>query len=203
MRHLLKNLRESFNFILLDSPPAIAVSDAAVLSVMCDGVLLVFHGQKTTTASARQAMARLDTVRASFLGVILNGIDLANPEYVQYRHYYGSDYASVGKPENDRGRLVPAPGQEELDDAELRLEELGPGTVPQDFFDQMTAKLSEAAGPMAPLIIQEQIALLRGSTAAFPKNRLKELIERVRQKILNEALRNDFDRNMRAHLMSL
>jgi polysaccharide biosynthesis transport protein len=203
MSQTLSKLRESFNFILIDSPPAIAVSDAAVLSVLCDGVVLVFHGKKTTMASARQTMERLDAIRAPFLGVILNGVDLGNPEYAYYRCYYGSDYASAGAPENGDGKLAAAPAQEALADDQFRLEDLGSGTVPQDFFDEMISKLSEAAGPMAPLIIRYQIALLGESRAAFPKNRLKELFEGVGQEILNEELRAKFYRSMQGDLRAL
>src|SRR5215813_1142070 len=204
MRQLLSELRESFNFILIRSPPAIAVSDAAVLSVMCDGVLLVFHGRKTTKALARQTMERLDTIRAPLLGVILNGVDLGNPEYAYYRNYYGSDYGSAGAPENGGAEsLVAAPARAKLDETETWLEGLGSGTVPQDFFDRMISKLSEAAGPMAPLIIRDHIARLGESRAAFPKNRLKELFERVSQEILDERLRNDFYRSMQGDLRGL
>lgn len=202
MRQIVSKLRESFNFILIDSPPAIAVSDAAVLSVLCDGVLLVFHGQKTTMASARQTMERLDAVRAPFMGVILNGIDLRNPEYTYYRRYYGSDYAAV-KPENGDGSLAPTRAQEELEDNELRFEEPGRGIVPQDFFDHMIYRLSEAAGPMAPLIVRDHIARLGASRAAFPRNRLEELLELVSQEIVSEQLRSDFCRRMRGDLRAL
>ncbi len=100
MREVLRYLRESYNFILIDSPPAIAVSDAAILSVVSDGVLLVLHGKKTTTTSVRQAVQRLDSVRAPILGVILNGIDVGNPDYAYYRHYYGSDYGVIEEETN-------------------------------------------------------------------------------------------------------
>jgi polysaccharide biosynthesis transport protein len=203
MRQMLSKLRESFNFILLDSPPAIAVSDAAILSVQCDGVFLVFHGKKTTTASARQAMERLDAVRAPFLGAILNSINPDNPEYAYYRCYYGSDYGVVREPKNGVASVVAAPAKEELEDDQIRLEQLGPGTVPQDFFDRMIAKLGEAAGPMAPLIIRDQIALLGESREAFPKNRLKELVESVSQEILSEKLRTNFYRSMQGDLRGL
>jgi succinoglycan biosynthesis transport protein ExoP len=206
MRQMLSKLRESFNFILLDSPPAIAVSDAAILSVQCDGVFLVFHGKKTNTASARQAMERLDAVRAPFLGAILNGINPDNPEYAYYRCYYGSDYgvvSDVREPKNGVASLVAAPAKEELEDDQNRLERLGPGTVSQDFFDRMISKLSEAAGPMAPLIIRDHIARLGESKATFPKNRLKELFERVSQEILDERLRKDFYRSMQGDLRAL
>jgi capsular exopolysaccharide synthesis family protein len=201
MRQLLSELRDSFSFILIDSPPAIAVSDAAVLSVMSDGVLLVFHGRKTTKALARQAMERLDTIRAPFLGVILNGVNLDNPEYAYYRTYYGSDYGVVREPENGVASVVAAPAKEELEDDEIRLEELGSGAVPQDFFDRMIAKLSEVSGPMAPLILRDQIALLGESRAAFPKSRLKELVERVSQEIPDEGLRNAFYRSIQEDLI--
>jgi capsular exopolysaccharide synthesis family protein len=203
MRQILSELRKSFSFILIDSPPAIAVSDAAVLSVISDGVLLVFHGEKTTTASARQTMERLDAVRAPFLGVVLNSVNLGNPEYAYYRYYYGSDYADVGQPENGAGSVATAHAQEKLDDNQLWLQELGPGTVPQDFFDRMIAELSEAAGPMAPLIVRDHIALLGESRSAFPKRRLKELLDRVSKEIFDERIRGDFRRRIGRNLSAL
>jgi len=56
---------------------------------------------------------------------------------------------------------------------------------------------------MAPLIIRDHIARLGESRAAFPKNRLKELFERVSQEILDERLRNDFYRSMQGDLRGL
>ena len=95
MQETLTELRNSFDFVLIDSPPAIAVSDAAVLSAFCDGVLFVFHGQKTTAQAARHAVERLDSINAPLLGVILNGVDIRNPDYVDYRSYYPTYYASM------------------------------------------------------------------------------------------------------------
>jgi succinoglycan biosynthesis transport protein ExoP len=202
MRQILNELRKSFSFILIDSPPAIAVSDAAVLSVISDGVLLVFHGEKTTTASARQTMERLDAVRAPFLGVVLNSVNLGNPEYAYYRYYYGSDYGDVGQPENSAGSIA-APDRQGLSEGDLGFEELGPGTVPQDFFDRMISELSEAAGPMAPLILRDHIALLGESRSAFPKRRLKELLDRVSKEIFDERIRGDFRRRIGRNLSAL
>jgi succinoglycan biosynthesis transport protein ExoP len=97
MRDILNELRSSFDFIVVDSPPIIAVSDAAVLSAICDGVVLVFNGERTTTQSARRAMERLDKIGARILGVILNGIDIRDPEYMDYRSYYPSYSAAAGE----------------------------------------------------------------------------------------------------------
>jgi polysaccharide biosynthesis transport protein len=87
MREILQKLRQDFKFILIDSPPVITLSDATVLSVMTDGVILVFDGQATSTASAQRAVERLDMVRAHLLGVVLNGVNLDNPDYSHYRAY--------------------------------------------------------------------------------------------------------------------
>jgi capsular exopolysaccharide synthesis family protein len=96
MRDILNELRSSFDFIVIDSPPIIAVSDAAILSALCDGVVLVFNGQKTTTQSAKRALEVLDNVGARPLGVILNGIDIRHhPDYADYRSYYSYSTESV------------------------------------------------------------------------------------------------------------
>lgn len=88
MKEVLGDLREVFDFILIDSPPILAVTDATVLSVLCDGVLMVVNGQKTKVPTMRKTMERLETVRARCIGVVLNNIDLSNPAYAEYRHYY-------------------------------------------------------------------------------------------------------------------
>ena len=151
-------------------------------------------------------MDRLDAVRAPFLGVVLNGVNMDNPEYAYYRYYYGSDSAVVSDSSEVRVATpaAPPPAQKEADrkdakweDLETKWENLGPGTVPQAFFERMIAELYQAAGPMAPLILRDQIAAMGESKAAFPKNRLNELFELVSQEILDERLRNKFYQKMR------
>jgi polysaccharide biosynthesis transport protein len=99
MKDILKELRQRFEFILIDCSPVIAISDAAILSVISDGVLLVFDGQRTSTASAQKAVERLDMVRARFLGVILNAVNLDDPDYSYYRTY--SQYYHQDPNENE------------------------------------------------------------------------------------------------------
>jgi len=198
MREILNNLRESFNFILIDSPPAIAVSDAAVLSIVCDGVILVFHGQKTTTASARQLVERLDAIRAPILGVVLNGIDLADPNYAYYHHYYGSNYdgSTAHEVKNGGETTTEIATYADLTETEIWARVLGPGTVPREFFQHMVSNLSEAVGPMAPLILRDHIELLGESFDNFPKRRLNELFEKLYEEIPDEGLRKGFQNTM-------
>jgi hypothetical protein len=145
MRRLLDEIRESYNFILIDSPPAIAVSDAAILSVFADGVLLVLHAKRTTAAAARQALERLDSVRATFLGVVLNGIDLGNPDYSYYRQYYGGHYTDgTNPPKNGTHRTDATTAQGGLDETGERFEKMGSGTLSPEFFDHLITKFNEA-----------------------------------------------------------
>jgi capsular exopolysaccharide synthesis family protein len=115
MKETLKDLREIYDFILIDSPPVIGISDAAVLSVLVDGVLLVLDGQKTSTPSAQKAVERLDMVRARMLGVILNGVDLQDPHYSYFRSY--NQYYSYGLTNEDNGTATNGNGSSHASNA--------------------------------------------------------------------------------------
>jgi capsular exopolysaccharide synthesis family protein len=163
MRRVLDEIRESYDFILIDSPPAIAVADAAILSVFVDGVLLVFHAKKTTAGSARQIVERLDGVRATFLGVVLNGIDLDNPDYSYYKNYYGSYYGVETKAPNNATRPTSAgTDQSGLHQTSGRFEEVASGLKSSEFVDHLITKLNAAIG------LQERVdkigAILRSNS---------------------------------------
>jgi polysaccharide biosynthesis transport protein len=97
MQEAMEALRQRYDFVLIDSPPTLAISDAMVLSVACDGVLLVVRNQITAADSARHVVERLQTVGASILGVVLNGINVQDPYYAGYRRYYSSYYTEAQK----------------------------------------------------------------------------------------------------------
>jgi succinoglycan biosynthesis transport protein ExoP len=97
MKTVLQSLRERFDFVLIDSPPAIAVSDAALLAVQCDGVLLVLRAQKTSTEAVQRVVERLETAGARILGTVLIGVNFRNPEFAEYRQYYTSYYSQMHK----------------------------------------------------------------------------------------------------------
>ena len=103
MRKVVQNLQERFDFVLLDSAPALVVSDAAVLAQLCDGVLLVLHGRKTTEETARRVVEHLDAVHAQILGVVLNAVDIRDSAYVDYRSYYKSYYVAAQGEARGRG----------------------------------------------------------------------------------------------------
>jgi Mrp family chromosome partitioning ATPase len=97
MKEVLEGLRARFDLVLIDTPPAVAVSDALMLSVQCDGVLLVLRAQKTPVAAVQRVVERLEEVGARLLGSVLVGADMRHPDYAEYRHYYKSYYSSAHK----------------------------------------------------------------------------------------------------------
>jgi polysaccharide biosynthesis transport protein len=90
MQETIAYLREGYDYILIDSPPVMQVSDAVLLSTMVEGVVLVVNSQQTPKDVVREARARLGYARAKILGVVLNRVDLRGRPYA---YYYGS-YAS-------------------------------------------------------------------------------------------------------------
>jgi len=84
---LLSRVESLFDWIIIDSPPAVPVSDAGLMANHCDGVLMVVRSSATPSDMARKARAEFDD--KLLLGVVLNGIKRGGPEYDQYYGVYG------------------------------------------------------------------------------------------------------------------
>ncbi|HEX2928409.1 MAG TPA: polysaccharide biosynthesis tyrosine autokinase, partial [Candidatus Binatia bacterium] len=95
MRQALNDLRERYDFIFIDSPPVMPVSDSIILSTMVDGVIFVVRGQETPKHLVKSSIAQLKNNRSKMLGVLLNRVDLRSAEYEDYYQYYGEDYYST------------------------------------------------------------------------------------------------------------
>ncbi|MFC4775854.1 CpsD/CapB family tyrosine-protein kinase [Paenibacillus sp. GCM10023252] len=83
MDSLLTSLRQKYDMVLIDTPPVLAVSDAQVVSVRCDGVLLVVNARSAKRQQAVKARNALEFVNARIVGVALNQTSLreANSYY--------------------------------------------------------------------------------------------------------------------------
>ena len=88
MRNLLQFLRGRYKHIVIDSPPAISFTDAAILSTVADGVVLVAMANKSSIHLMRRFKQRLSTLGARIYGVVLNGLKSGSMEY----DYYGTGY---------------------------------------------------------------------------------------------------------------
>ncbi len=94
-KRYIAELREQADVVIMDSPPVLAVSDAAVLSTLVDGVVLVMDAGKTRTPAAVQAAERLASVGGVILGVVLNRVKARSGGY--YYYYYYHDYTEGGQ----------------------------------------------------------------------------------------------------------
>lgn len=89
MTTLLEQLGEQYDVILIDTPPALAVTDSQVIATRCDGVILVIDQGKVKREIAQKAKANLEHVQARILGIVLNNVNRdSNDSY--YYYYYGN-----------------------------------------------------------------------------------------------------------------
>ena len=88
---------------MLDSPPTTALSDAAILSTQCDGVLLVLDSGRTRREVAKRAVEALRRVNARVVGVLLNRMPTRGPGYYYYYYYYSGHYYTSGDGRNGNG----------------------------------------------------------------------------------------------------
>jgi capsular exopolysaccharide synthesis family protein len=99
MKQLLSELSQEYEHVVLDSPPLLSITDATVLSVMVDGVILVVRFGKTTREVVRHMRHMLANVNARVLGVVLNGVALNSVDYYYYYYsYYGYGYRDDSRP---------------------------------------------------------------------------------------------------------
>lgn len=105
-------LRSKFKFIVIDTPPVMAATDAVILSVKADGVVMVVRSGETPKEAFSRTRDLLMSVKCHLLGVVLNAVDSSAPDYYySYRYYpysygYGandsaSDAHSAGGDEGD------------------------------------------------------------------------------------------------------
>jgi polysaccharide biosynthesis transport protein len=97
MAALLERLAGQYDYLVIDSPPVIAVTDAAVLSKLVDGVLFVLDHGRVTREEASAAFEQLKNVQARIIGLVLNNVPFSNSYYNGYLSYYGSEESAKQK----------------------------------------------------------------------------------------------------------
>jgi len=85
-------LRTNYKFIVIDSPPVMAVTDAVILSVQADGVLIVVRSGETAKEAFTRTRDLLNSVKCRILGVVLNAVDSRSPDYYYSYRYYPYSY---------------------------------------------------------------------------------------------------------------
>ena len=92
MSKFIDEVKHVYDFVIFDSPPVLPVTDAVLLSQKVDGVILLYEVGKIARGVLRRSKSHLDNVKATVLGVIINGVRPEyGPEYYEYhyQYYYG------------------------------------------------------------------------------------------------------------------
>ncbi|WP_420889659.1 CpsD/CapB family tyrosine-protein kinase [Fictibacillus enclensis] len=88
MEMLVEEAKSKYDYVLFDTPPVLAVTDAQILANRCDGVVLVTSSGKTEKEAAIKAKELLDNANAKILGVVLNQKEMNENSYY---YYYGAN----------------------------------------------------------------------------------------------------------------
>ena len=96
-RDLTAYLQQHFDWVIIDTPPVMAVTDASITANLAHGVLFVVGAEMTSKRVAQRAVEQLEMSQARFLGAVLNRVDLEHNAYYYSRYYrpeYGGYYGS-------------------------------------------------------------------------------------------------------------
>ncbi|MEO8499266.1 MAG: polysaccharide biosynthesis tyrosine autokinase [Vicinamibacteria bacterium] len=104
MKAIIDQARGRYDWVIVDSPPALGLSDASVIATLADGIVVVCSGDKTPRQAVRHVADQLRAVRAVVLGVVLNRVDLHRHSY-----YYGRYYSPYYGVDADGGRHAAEP----------------------------------------------------------------------------------------------
>jgi polysaccharide biosynthesis transport protein len=115
---VLGHLRSSADYVVIDTPPALIVSDAMIVAPRVDGVVVVVDADETTGGAASHAIDQLAQVGGHVIGSVLNRFDPSKARYYSYagryayayRYHYGhEDSGKRGEGSNGKGGLPAAP----------------------------------------------------------------------------------------------
>ena len=98
MQRLIAELREEYDFVILDSPPINMVTDAVVIAPQSDGVLFLVRANHSERGAVIHAVEQLEYAKAKILGFVLNGVEMENTHYGygKYRYKRYSRYRRYG-----------------------------------------------------------------------------------------------------------
>jgi capsular exopolysaccharide synthesis family protein len=115
MKKLLEDLRQKYEYIILDTPPVNMVTDAAVLAPLSDGVVFVVRMNYSERGAVIHAVEQLGYANAKILGMVLNEMDMeqtAGYRYQKYRRYgrygygYGYGYSGQHEDRSKSGKVI-------------------------------------------------------------------------------------------------
>ena len=88
MRRLIDELQSYADVVFFDSPPALVLTDAVILSSKIDRTILVAEAGQVTREAFGEAVRLIQNARGNILGVVLNKLRLSASDYYYYYYYY-------------------------------------------------------------------------------------------------------------------
>jgi capsular exopolysaccharide synthesis family protein len=88
---VMNELKSKFDFVFIDSPPVLLLTDAQLISTITDGYILVVRSNKTTKRQLRRMMTLMREPNPRSLGILLNAADTTSAAYTDYGYYKGSN----------------------------------------------------------------------------------------------------------------
>ena len=91
MKSFVAEASDTYDYVIIDTPPINTVADAQIISAFVDGVLVVAKSGHTTGDELRAAVDAVDRAEGNLCGVILNGLNMKSMRY-SYKYKYGGKY---------------------------------------------------------------------------------------------------------------
>ncbi len=88
MIDVLEKLKQEFEYVIIDAPPALGVADARVLGQICDAIMVVVMARKTNRDAVAEVKDELERSGEKIIGFVLNGVDFTRQYYRHRYHYY-------------------------------------------------------------------------------------------------------------------
>jgi tyrosine-protein kinase Etk/Wzc len=106
MHALIAEVRQTYDYIVVDTPPVLPVTDATVVSTVADATILAVRSGETEETSATRALEQLKRVNARIAGVVLNGVDARRDRHYAYYKYQKNVAYKARGPVRTIGRRI-------------------------------------------------------------------------------------------------
>lgn len=100
----LKNIKEKYDYIFIDSPPVGVVSDGIIISKYTDGVMYVVGTNETDISNAKEVIDNMKKSEVNIIGSILNKYDVEQNRYGYHSYYYNQEEVGSGRAARNRGK---------------------------------------------------------------------------------------------------
>lgn len=106
IRELIQSLKMKYDFVFIDTPPVVGISDSSIIAKEADSSILVIQYRKYPIDMLRKALASLQAQSINISGAVLNNINVMRDDYYYYYHSYYSDYYQQSDEDNTEVQTV-------------------------------------------------------------------------------------------------